>query len=323
MHRKKPLKISNNYEIGELLGEGTYGKVYKALRQSDGKTIALKITDVSGVEQWLIDGTMNEIRALEMLSGPNCHPNVVCYYNSFHDEADKKIYIEMEYIKGKTMYDFVIDNWEKGLQRTPDYYNKLIKITRDVSKGLKYTHSKGIFHNDIKLGNIMIINPDDPENIAAIIIDYGLICNIERDHVMWDEYCESNSGTYDYIPPEHVIYGVRLPGSDLWALGVSVYVAIMGRKIFKEKSGEGWDEIAKKIRYGKIPKADTSNKVLNTLVNGILTKDYWKRLDVNDVLSIIDKYQPKRRLERSTKFAVPKSRPTISKMRSSAILLLL
>ena len=87
----------NNYDLIKKIGIGGHGVVWKALRKSDDKILALKIINTE-----LLDEITNEIQQLKEISKPKCHPNLVCYYDSFYDSKHKQVLIEMEYIKGKT-----------------------------------------------------------------------------------------------------------------------------------------------------------------------------------------------------------------------------
>jgi len=95
--------IEQIYEVGEILGEGAYGKVYKAKRRKDGKVVALKainqiLTDKEGFER--------EIKALSTLSENGGHESVCCMYDMHND--GKVFYLAMELIEGCVyqLYDF-------------------------------------------------------------------------------------------------------------------------------------------------------------------------------------------------------------------------
>ena len=98
-----------NYELLELLGSGASGKVYKAKRGPDGKIIALKIINIPKENPELTKRIQNEVEYLKMLDDPKCNPFVICYYGSFFEADTNKLYIEMEYVKGGDMYDFIKD----------------------------------------------------------------------------------------------------------------------------------------------------------------------------------------------------------------------
>ena len=207
-------KNLNDYERGSKLGSGAFGTVQKAIRKSDGKVIALKIINLPKWNTAMKQMIEEEVKTLKRLSFPECHPFIVCYYGGGYDETNEKYLIEMELIEGRDMFDFVQD---KSLSDEALYYYLLL-IASDVSKTLKYIHTQNILHNDIKLENIMI---QKDTNIPKLI-DFGLACNTHTIDKL-GAGCTKAVGTPMYLAPEFFQYrNVKLPASDMWALGLSL-----------------------------------------------------------------------------------------------------
>ncbi|GAH16449.1 unnamed protein product, partial [marine sediment metagenome] len=188
-------KTIDDYELVKKIGEGTYGKVYKVKRKSDNKTIALKVINIPVGNDELIDISKKEVEYLKTLSFPECNPFIICYYDSYYDPISRDFLIEMEYIEGTDMFDFILESNNKNTKEI--YYYFLLLIAKDIAKGLKYIHSKNIIHNDIKLENIMI-NP----KYTPKIIDFGLACHTKYNKNV-GKYCESDGGTPSYVSPEY------------------------------------------------------------------------------------------------------------------------
>lgn len=267
-----------DYEILKELGEGSFGKVYKAIRKSDGQVIALKIIDITPSNEHLIDVTQNEIETLKNLSNPACNPFVICYYDSFYDSDQKQFLIEMELIDGKEMFDYVLDYHNTKPYSIDTWYYYILLIAKDLVNGIKYNNAKGIIHNDIKLENIMI----EKDTFLPKIIDYGLACNIQNSAV-WNKYCKTNGGTPGYIAPEYVNHGIRLPESDLWALGVLLFISATGTMPFNKST---FRQTLNSIRDDRIV-LDTDNELLNTIVNGLLIKNYRNRLSLEKLEKLL------------------------------------
>ena len=261
-------KSLDDYELLYILGEGSFGKVYEAIN-FDHKTIALKVINVPELgsdnedRESLIRDLKNEVDVLKKLSKPECYPFIICYYDSYFDEKNNMFLIEMEYIEGLSMFDFInlhYDNTNKN--------KYLLLIARDVSLGLNYVHKKNIIHNDIKLENIMI----QDKTYVPKIIDFGLSCNSKNGS------CIYPFGSFNYVAPEFEPDNIRLPASDMWALGVSLYVGAELKFPFDNN-----EEI-----QNKNVKLDSSDKLLNDVVNGLLIKDPIKRLTAKDVIMMVD-----------------------------------
>ena len=167
------------------------------------------------------------------------------------------------------------------------YYYLLLLIAKDLAAGLEYIHSKKIIHNDIKLENIMIDKTNTPR-----IIDFGLSCTSTKINSLG--HCQIEGMTSRYAPPEYYNYEHdRYTVSDMWALGVTLYKAATGifpytyLYIIREKL----------LSKDPPPKLETSNQLLNDVVNGLLIKDFHKRLtakQLSDKLLNIPKYTGKK-----------------------------
>ena len=289
----------DDYDILATLGKGAFGVVYKVRRKDaepSSPPIALKVVDINPSQKHVVTATENEIEKLVKLASPTCNPFVICYYGSSHYDTIipgrevTRFLIEMELIEGEEMSDYVDRLWDEKDSDTVYYY--LLLIAKDILKGLRYTHNKNIIHNDIKLENIMI----DKNNVPRIV-DYGLACGVAGTQE-WNryesKYCKNNGGTPDYIAPEFFTLGVRLPASDLWALGIVLYIAATKDEYpFNIGEYDTIQEIFYKIRTQTPAKLNTSNSQLNDLVNGLLEKDPAKRLTGDDALYMLKTIQKK------------------------------
>lgn len=270
-------KTINDYEIIKGIGKGSYGRVYKAIRKSDGRLIALKVIDVDKNDKSLIDETLKEVEYLKRISFPECNTFIICYYDSYYDKKNGKFLIEMEYVEGRDMESFVKELKNKRYSDAQiNYY--LLLIAKDLAQGLKYIHKKGIIHNDIKLENIMIDNNNIPR-----IIDFGLACFAQPDKYIGPN-CNSMGGTPYYTAPEFLTVRKRFPSSDMWALGIVLFMAAKGHNPFGNKK-DTLQGFYNKLRTMKIPEPNTSNNQLNTLIDNLLVRDYDSRWNADQVLN--------------------------------------
>lgn len=270
------LKTINDYEIIDKLGRGQFGMVYKAKRNTDGKLIALKVIDVNPGDEKLVEVSKKEVQYLKELSTPSCNPFVICYYGSHWNPDTRQFFIEMEYIDGKEMFDFVLESRAKNNPEVHQYL--LLLIAKDLAQGLKYIHSNNVLHNDIKLENIMIDGSYTPR-----IIDFGLSCNAYKGSM--GKYCQATGGTPWYIAPEFFSKKTRTPGTDMWALGVTLYTAAMGKYPYDvDKGPDAIQRLFNKIIYEEPTTLNTNNTQLNNIVNGLLNKNPDNRYTADDVI---------------------------------------
>jgi serine/threonine protein kinase len=151
--------IDSRYNISKkVLGEGAFGKVYKAKRRSDKKNVAVKVILKKHKET-----CANEVSMLRML--PN-HPNVGGFIEVFED--DSYIYIVLEYIEGQNLYEHLKPHLGKKIEEIPH----ILLILQQMIAAIAAIHSAGIFHRDIKLENFMITFVDG--NPVVKLIDFGL-----------------------------------------------------------------------------------------------------------------------------------------------------
>lgn len=219
----------------EVVGQGAFATVKKAVERSTGKTFAAKIISKRKV-MGNMDGVARELDVLRKLN----HPRVVRLKGFYEDE--EFYYLLMEFVSGGDLMDFVAAHGSVGEDAGRE-------ITRQVLEGVKYIHSQGISHRDLKPDNILI-EQDDP--VLVKITDFGL-AKVQGNGTFMKTFC----GTLAYVAPE-VIAGksgaeeneVRNEYSslvDMWSMGCLVYVILTGHLPF---SGSTQEQLYKQIKNG-------------------------------------------------------------------------
>ena len=274
-------KSLSDFTLLKVLGKGSNGTVYQAIRKSDNKVIALKVVELKDLTEKQIQKAMQEVEFLRKLSEPVCNPFVVCYYGSYFDKKDKKFLIEMEYVLGIDMHDFRNSILKRYSEDVRNYY--LLLIVKDLAAALEYIHFRGVLHNDIKLENTMI----DPI-LTPKLIDFGLSCFTITDPKK-GPHCDAQGGTVYYVAPEFIKTRRRYPASDMWSLGVLMYAFVTGVLPFTEKSDETAADVMTHIYNDPVPVLKTDNPLLDRIVNGLLVKDMNKRLTAKDVVEMLSK----------------------------------
>ena len=139
-----------NFQLGEKLGSGAFGSVYKVKRKEDSKIYAMKIVKISLLGTKERENALNEIRILYSLA----HPNIIGYKEAFYDENSKTLNIVMEYADDGDLESKI--NYNKMNKLFFDE-STIWKISIQILKGLKYLHDNNIIHRDLKSANIFLM----------------------------------------------------------------------------------------------------------------------------------------------------------------------
>lgn len=270
--------IYPNYEIISAIGSGFFGSVWKAKRISDNKIIALKTVVVQ--DEKMLQDLQRETDILTKISSPMCQPFLVCFNGSSYIKDKNTFLIDMELIEGQTLMKYA--NSHQGDKK----YKYLLLIMKDLVKAIKYLHDNGIIHNDIKPDNIII-----DKNLTPVLVDFGVACtNLSyctfKEETL--ECCREIFGPYMYISPETIKTKAYYKQSDIWSLGLSFYMAAGAEYPFvKNLSAK---ELFESIYKSRPEPLATGNIILDDIVNRSLIKNMKNRITLNEIISILDKY---------------------------------
>ncbi|KAK8307723.1 hypothetical protein V6Z11_D02G005300 [Gossypium hirsutum] len=262
----KGVVLMGRYEIGRLLGQGTFAKVHRARNLETGMNVAIKIVDKEKVlKVGMIDQIKREISVMRLVR----HPNVIELYEVMATKT--KIYFVMEYAKGGELFNKVVKGKLKE-DAARKYFQQLISA-------VDFCHSRGVCHRDLKPENLLL-----DENCNLKVTDFGLSALAESKQQ--DGLLHTTCGTPAYVAPE-VINRRGYDGckADIWSCGVILYVLLAGYLPFQDsnlmemyrKIGKGFDlsglfreqEQKKEVRF-------TSNKTASTIISKL--EDVAKRL---------------------------------------------
>lgn len=207
-------RVFSGYRVGELLGQGGMGVVYRAIDLRLGRPVALKFVSRDGGRD--AAGHSRLLREAQAAGALN-HPNICTIYSVGEEEG--MLFIAMEYLEGLDVRTMVCGGalpWKQA-----------IFICLHAARALQEAHGKGIVHKDVKSANIFVTRQG-----VVKLLDFGIASCIADPDVTRTIV---NSGTPGYMAPEQVEQGVTDPRSDIWSLGVVFYEMLTGTMPFGRK----------------------------------------------------------------------------------------
>lgn len=201
--------LMGKYELGRLLGQGTFAKVYHARNTKTGESVAIKVMDKEKIlKVGMIDQIKREISVMRLVR----HPNIVQLYEVMASKT--KIYFVMEYVKGGELFNKVAKGKLKE-DAARKYFQQLISA-------VDFCHSRGVYHRDLKPENLLL-----DENGNLKVSDFGLSAVTQQ--LRQDGLLHTTCGTPAYVAPE-VITRKGYDGSkaDIWSCGVILFVLMAG-----------------------------------------------------------------------------------------------
>jgi hypothetical protein len=208
-----PLGRIGRFELRAVLGQGTFGRVYRAYDSQLERQVALKVPKFGSDEPYMVERFLEEARAAARLR----HPNIVAVFES--GQAGDDYYIAAEFVEGKPLSAHL---HKGGLD-----FQQAARWVRDLATGLAYAHEAKVVHRDIKPANILIDREGRPQ-----LTDFGLAKRVGEDATRTAD--GTVLGTPAYMAPEQARGDLAAvgPHSDQYSLGVVLYELLTGRRPF-------------------------------------------------------------------------------------------
>ncbi|XP_023502091.1 serine/threonine-protein kinase STK11 isoform X1 [Equus przewalskii] len=265
--RRKRAKLIGKYLMGDLLGEGSYGKVKEVL---DSETLcrrAVKILKKKKLRR-IPNGEANVKKEIQLLRRLR-HRNVIQLVDVLYNEEKQKMYMVMEYcVCGmQEMLDSVPERRFPTCQ-AHGYFCQLVD-------GLEYLHSQGIVHKDIKPGNLLLTTSG-----TLKISDLGVA---EALHPFAeDDTCRTSQGSPAFQPPEianglDTFSGFKV---DIWSAGVTLYNITTGLYPFE---GDNIYKLFENIGKGDYTIPGDCGPPLSDLLRGMLEYEPAKRFSIQQI----------------------------------------
>jgi 5'-AMP-activated protein kinase catalytic alpha subunit len=256
--------VFGKYDMGRLLGKGTFAKVYHAKHLISGESVAIKVINKDFVKkEGLIDQIKREISVMSLVK----HPNVVEIKEVMATKT--KIYFVMEYVRGGELFAKVAKGkLKEDLARK--YFQQLISA-------VDYCHSRGVSHRDLKPENLLL---DENEDLK--ISDFGLSALPEQQRN--DGLLHTQCGTPAYVAPE-VLRKKGYDGSktDIWSCGVILYVLLAGFLPFQDENLMNMYRKIFKAEFDFPPWFSTDSR---RLISKLLVPDPVRRITIPAIMRV-------------------------------------
>ncbi|XP_057456655.1 MAP3K epsilon protein kinase 1-like isoform X1 [Lotus japonicus] len=198
----KSKTLDNKYMLGDEIGKGAYGRVYKGLDLENGDFVAIKQVSLENIAQEDLNIIMQEIDLLKNLN----HKNIVKYLGSLKTKSH--LHIILEYVENGSLANIIKPN------KFGPFPESLVAVyIAQVLEGLVYLHEQGVIHRDIKGANILTTK----EGLAKLA-DFGVATKLTEA----DINTHSVVGTPYWMAPEVIEMSGVCAASDIWSVGCTV-----------------------------------------------------------------------------------------------------
>ncbi|WP_170223374.1 serine/threonine-protein kinase [Nonomuraea turkmeniaca] len=255
--------LAGRYRLKEELGHGGMGRVWRGHDELLDRPVAVKEVTLDqrpqGERETLMGRTMSEARLAARLS----HPNIATVYDVV--VADERPWIVLQLVSAPTLADVLAE-------RGPLPPATVARIGLQILAALQTAHAAGIVHRDVKPANILL----DAGGRHAVLTDFGLAISLEQPV----SHTEAGIvvGTPAFIAPERARGGPPTPQTDLWSLGVTLYIAVEGRHPFDE--GCSMATLSAVLTADPAPFKRAGS--LAPLIIGLLAKDPGRRTSIEE-----------------------------------------
>lgn len=257
--------IRSVYDLGEVLGYGTFGHVVSAVHKTSRERRAIKLLPISKLStRKSLKKLLTEVEILRSLD----HPNIVRLYEFFLDE--KYLYIVMELCAGGELLDEI-------LRRNSFHESLAATYMKQLLSAVSYCHSMHVVHRDLKPENLLL--SDKTPDATLKVIDFGTSVLLDSEQKL-----RRKQGTVHYLAPE-VLTGAYTQLCDVWSCGVILYVLLSGKMPFAGSDLEAAEAIVAGHFDFTGPEWDNISMDAKSLITRMLATNQFARISAEIALN--------------------------------------
>lgn len=253
-----------DYELGEELGRGRFGTVFRCVEQSSGRKLAAKFVHMRRKEDR--EDVEREVKIMSLLQ----HKRLLQLYDAL-DDGKSEMCLITELVEGGELFERIVNDDFELTEK------KAAIFMRQICEGVDYMHSQHIVHLDMKPENILCVSRTGNK---IKLIDFGLARQLDE-----NEPLRVMFGTPDFAAPEVLSYDIVSLSTDMWSVGVICYVLLSGLSPFM---GDNDMETMANVTRATFDFEDSSFDPISDLakdfISKLLVSEQCKRLKPNECL---------------------------------------
>lgn len=245
-----------HYQIGNGIGRGQFGAVYRALNLNTGQMVAVKRISLQGLSEDEISNLMKEVDVLKRLS----HPSIVKYEGMVR--STDTLSIVLEYVENGSLGQTLKAFGKLNERLVASYVTKILE-------GLHYLHTSHVVHCDLKAANILTT-----KNGNVKLSDFGVSLNLNAKAL--EEIKNDVAGTPNWMAPEVIELKGASTASDIWSLGCTAIELLTGHPPYHE-IGNGMSVMFKIVDDDIPPIPDVCSPLMKEFLKQCFKKDPAQR----------------------------------------------
>lgn len=258
-----------SYNLGSLLGEGSYSQVFKGVDSNDNSSVAIKVIDRKKLE---IPYVFHMIQQEIIIMGHLKHENIVRVMEVLH--TMNNIYIIQEFCEGGDLSATLSE--DKLFTE-----NEVLSILKGILPALKELKRVGIMHRDIKPANIFV------KNGLYKIGDFGFARSLDFSETPLEEFLV---GTPLYMSPQCLQKKEYCEKTDIWALGITLFELLTGDVPWPAESPEA---LLYEIYHKEIKFPENMSPDLKNLIKKCLVIEEKKRVTLEETIELFNEIENK------------------------------